>query len=76
MPAKSEAQRRLFGMVLAQKRGELKDPSPKIKKVATQVSESSAEDFARKKRREGVVKMLASPKYNSKSPVASGVVRG
>lgn len=46
MPATSEAQRRLFGMVLAYKRGKLKNASPEVKKVSSGVSESSASDFA------------------------------
>ncbi len=46
MPSTSESQRRLFGMVLAAKRGRLKHPSPKIKQVASQVSEKSASEFA------------------------------
>ena len=58
MPSSSEAQRRLFGAVLAAKRGQLKHPSAKIKKVAAHISESSAEDFARKKKRQGIVKSM------------------
>lgn len=61
MPATSESQRRLFGMVLAAKRGELKNPSKKIKKVASGISEQGAQDFAKK--RDGVTKSL----MNSKS---------
>lgn len=56
MPSSSESQRRLFGMVLAAKRGQLKNPSPKIKKVAAHVSESAASDFAQK--REKISKSL------------------
>ena len=57
-PSSSESQRRLFGMVLAAKRGKLKHPSAKVKKVASGVSESSAEDFARKKKRQNVARSL------------------
>ncbi len=56
MPAESEKQRRLFGMVLAAKRGQLKNPSSKVKKVASGISEGSAKDFAKK--RQGVTKSL------------------
>lgn len=56
MPAKSESQRRLFGMVLAAKRGQLKSVPAKIKNVAAHISESDAEDFARK--REKVTKSM------------------
>lgn len=48
MPSVSPSQQRLFGMVLAAKRGKLKNPSAKIKKVSKGISESSTEDFARK----------------------------
>lgn len=63
MPATSDAQRRLFGAVLAAKRGEMKHPSAKIEKIAQGISESSAADFAkkpikRKTNRQGVAKSL------------------
>lgn len=61
MPAVSLAQQRLFGMVIAKKRGQLKNPSAKIKNVAAHISESSAEDFARtsfKKKKHGISKSL------------------
>ena len=62
MPAVSEKQRRLFGMVLAAKRGKLKNPSPLVEKVASGISEKSAEDFASKvkKKRRGVTRSLMS----------------
>ena len=61
MPASSEAQRRLFGMVLAYKRGKLKTASPVVKKVSAGVSESSASDFASevKKKRERLARSMA-----------------
>lgn len=59
MPAVSEAQRRLFGMVLAAKRGQLKNTPPKIQKVANGVTENQAEDFATKKNRQAVSKTLS-----------------
>ena len=46
MPAKSPAQRRLFGMVAAYKAGKLSNPSDEIKKVASGVSSQAASDFA------------------------------
>lgn len=36
-------------MVLAAKRGQLKNPPAKIKKVASGISESSAADFAKRR---------------------------
>lgn len=63
MPAQSETQRRLFGAVLAAKRGEAKAPSTKIKTIADQVTQSQAKDFAvsinQKKRRQGIVQALS-----------------
>ena len=45
MPAKSKAQQRLFGMVHAyQKHGG--DASPKVKKIAGQISYDDADEFA------------------------------
>jgi hypothetical protein len=58
MPATSEAQRRLFGMVLAAKRGKLKNPPAKIQKIASGISETGAEDFSRKPKRKAVAKSL------------------
>jgi hypothetical protein len=49
VPATSVAQQRLFGMVLAAKRGQLKNPSAKVSQVASHISESSARDFAKTK---------------------------
>jgi hypothetical protein len=62
MPATSNAQRRLFGMVLAAKRGQLRNPSAKVKKIASGISEQSAADFATKKKRQTVTKSLMTGK--------------
>ena len=48
MPAKSEKQRRLMGAALAYKRGESKNASSEIKKVAEGMTEKQLEDFASK----------------------------
>jgi len=48
MPAKSEKQRRLMGAALAYKRGENKQASEEIKKVANSMTEEQLEDFASK----------------------------
>lgn len=58
-PAASEAQRRLMGAVLAYKRGQSKSASAKVKKVAAGISESSASDFAQKKKRESLARSMA-----------------
>lgn len=49
MPAKSKSQQRLFGMVHAYQKGELKDAPEKIKDVADSISEKDAKDFAETK---------------------------
>ena len=48
MPAKSEKQRRLMGAALAYKRGENKNASEEVKKVADGMTEKELEDFASK----------------------------
>lgn len=48
MPAKSEKQRRLMGAALAYKRGENKDASEEIKKVANGMTEKELKEFASK----------------------------
>jgi hypothetical protein len=49
MPSKSKAQQRFFGMVDAYKKGEIKNPSSKIKKAANGMSMSDVKDFAETK---------------------------
>lgn len=49
MPAKSKSQQRLMGMVHAYQKGELKDPSGKIKDVAKHINADDARDFAKTK---------------------------
>lgn len=48
MPAKSEKQRRLMGAALAYKRGENKNASDEVKKVADGMTQKELEDFASK----------------------------
>ena len=52
MPAKSQAQRRLFGMVVAYKKGQLPNASKKVKEIAKGVTLKQAEDFAKKVQQE------------------------
>jgi len=49
MPAKSKSQQRLFGMVHAYQKGELKNPSKEVKDIASSISDKDAEDFAETK---------------------------
>jgi hypothetical protein len=46
MPAKSKKQQRFFGMVHAAQKGELKDASSEVKKVAKDIDPEDAGDFA------------------------------
>lgn len=48
MPAKTEKQRRLMGAALAYKRGENKNASEEIKKVAESMTVKQLEEFASK----------------------------
>ena len=49
MPSKSKSQQRFFGMVDAYKKGELKNPSKKIKKAANGMTRDEVKDFAETK---------------------------
>lgn len=49
MPAVSQSQQRLFGMVHAYKKGKLKNAPKKIKDVADHISDGDARDFAKTK---------------------------
>lgn len=49
MPAVSESQQRLFGMVHAYQKGKLKHAPGKIRQIARHISEEDAEHFARTK---------------------------
>jgi hypothetical protein len=46
MPSTSKSQQRLMGMVHAYKKGELKNASPTIKKIAKNMTKKSVKDFA------------------------------
>lgn len=46
MPAKSKAQQKLMGMAYAYKKGETKDASPQVKKLAKNMSLQDLKDFA------------------------------
>ena len=49
MPAKSESQQRLFGMVHAYQKGRLKHAPAKVRRIARHISEEDAEHFAKTK---------------------------
>lgn len=46
MPAKSKAQQRFMGMVHAVQKGDMEAPSPEVAKVASDMDDKSAKDFA------------------------------
>jgi len=48
MPAKSEKQRRLMGAALSYKRGENKNTSDEVKKVANSMTEKKLEEMVSK----------------------------
>lgn len=52
MPSKSQKQRRLFGMVVAYKNGDLPNASQKVKDIAKGVTLKQARDFAKKVQQE------------------------
>ncbi len=54
MPSFSKAQRKLMGMALAYKRGELKNASDKIKELANSMSEKQLKDFASNVKKEKI----------------------
>jgi hypothetical protein len=49
MPSKSRKQQRFFGMVHAYQKGELKNPSPSIKKAAKSIDQEDVKHFAETK---------------------------
>lgn len=53
MPAKSQKQRRLFGMIVAYKKGKLPNASKQIKQIAKGISLQDAQHFARKVQHKG-----------------------
>jgi hypothetical protein len=46
MPSTSASQQHLMGMALAYKRGELKDASEEVKRLAASMTEKQLEEFA------------------------------
>lgn len=56
MPSKTEKQRKLFNIALAYKRGETKDISDMIKKIADSMSEEELEKFANEENNVNVIR--------------------
>ena len=73
MPAKSKEQQRLFGMVHAYQKGELKDASKEVKDIAKSISYKDADDFASTKRK-GLPNKV-SDKKKSKESMKESVIK-
>jgi hypothetical protein len=68
MPSTSKKQQRLMGMVHAYQKGELKNASPEIKKIAKNIDYDDAKHFAETKHKglpEKVKKKKSKKKYES-----------
>jgi hypothetical protein len=65
MPAKSKAQQKLMGMVSAAQKGELKNPSAQVAKLAKTMTKKSATDFASTKHK-GLPKKVKKENYENK----------
>lgn len=63
--AVSRDQQKLMGMVHAYKKGDLKNPSPKVKEIAKGMSDKEAKKFAKTKHRDLPKKVDESPKMVS-----------
>lgn len=60
MPSKSQAQRRLFAIVVAYKKGKLPNANDKIKKIARGISLKDAQDFAKSIKKQQQQKIINS----------------
>lgn len=74
MPSKSKSQQRFFGMVDAYKKGELKNPSEKIKKAADGMTKKEVKDFASTKHK-GLPEEVGENKVRIKESYLKKVVR-
>ena len=54
MPATSDRQRRLFGAILAYKKGKFKHPAKKLKKISRGITGGQAFDFAKSVKKRSV----------------------
>lgn len=75
MPAKSKEQQRLFGMVHAYQKGELKNPSKEVKDIAKDISYKDANDFAKTKHKGLPNKVKKESKTNEGKEMENRVIK-
>lgn len=73
MPAKSKAQQRFMGMVHAVQKGDMETPSPEVAKVAADMDDKSAKDFASTKHK-GLPNKVKSESINKLKEIIKGMI--
>lgn len=73
MPAKSKAQQRFMGMVHAVQKGDMDAPSPEVAKVADDMDDKSAKDFASTKHK-GLPNKVKSESIDKLKEIIKGMV--
>lgn len=73
MPAKSKAQQRFMGMVHAVQKGDMDAPSPEVAKVASDMDDKSAKDFASTKHK-GLPNKVKSESINKLKEIIKGMI--
>jgi len=73
MPAKSKAQQRFMGMVHAVQKGDMEAPSPEVAKVAADMDDKSAKDFASTKHK-GLPNKVKSESINKLKEIIKGMI--
>ncbi len=73
MPAKSKAQQRFMGMVHAVQKGDMEAPSPEVAKVAADMDDKSAKDFASTKHK-GLPNKVKSESIDKLKEIIKGMI--
>jgi hypothetical protein len=73
MPAKSKAQQRFMGMVHAVQKGDMEAPSPEVAKVAADMDDKSAKDFASTKHK-GLPNKIKSESIEKLKEIIKGMI--
>lgn len=73
MPAKSKAQQRFMGMVHAVQKGDMEAPSPEVAKVAADMDDKSAKDFASTKHK-GLPNKVKSESITKLKEIIKGMI--
>ena len=74
--AKSRAQQKLFGIVRSYQKGELKNPSPEVEKIASTVSKSDVKKMASTKHKGLPEKKEIKEVWGAVAKVAMGAAKG